>query len=203
MLRGRWESSRGIPGSCPAHFLDQRGPIWNHIKPNVFGERTLSHLSQSILPMAPCHCHTPNTIEHIPKYSPISCPPGRSSQLFSSTLVFSCSPGKSAGKQKPCTAFWWGEITWVPGRFQQNAAAVFDIGKALAESILHWLLTLVLAEPGFILKQLSMNLLGSTSLQLPKHIFTQCSQICYAEKDLSFNYPTQSTTFIGILPKFI
>lgn len=53
--------------------------------------------------------------------------------------------------------------------------------------------------------QMSMDLpmLWSTILQLPKCIFTQCSQICSAEKDLSFNYPTQSTTFIGILPKFI
>lgn len=132
-------------------------------------------------------------------------PLGRSSQLFSLTLLFSYSPGKSLGKQKPRTAFWWGEITLVPGRFQQNAAAVFDIGKAWAESVLHRLLTLILAELGLILKQLSMNLtmLWSTILQLPKCIFTQCSQICYAEKDLSFNYPTQSTTFIGILPKFI
>lgn len=40
--------------------------------------------------------------------------------------------------------------------------------------------------------QMSMNLsmLWSTILQLPKCIFTQCSQISYAEKDLSFNYPT-------------
>lgn len=60
------------------------------------------------------------------------------------------SPGKSLGKHKRCTAFWWGEITSVPGRFQQNAPAVFDTGEAQAESVLHWLLTLLLADLGLI-----------------------------------------------------
>lgn len=87
----------------------------------------------------------------------------------------------------------------------QSATAMFDIGKTRAESVVHWLLTLILAEIGPIPKQLSINLtmLWSTILQLPKCIFTQCSQIFFAEKDLSFNYTTQSTTFVGILPKFI
>lgn len=155
--------------------------------------------------LALCHCHTSNTIKLILKHFSISSPLGKSSQLFSSTLLFSYPPGKSLGKQKPCTAFWWGEITSVPGRFQQNATAVLDIGKARAESFLHWIPAHVLAEMSLILKQLSMysTLLWGTMSQLPKCIFTQCSQMCYAGKDLSFNYPTQATTFIGILPKFI
>lgn len=136
----------------------------------MLGERTIFSFLHSILPLAPCHCHTSNTIiKHIPKHFPDSSPHGRSSQLFSSTLLFSYSPGTSLGKQTPRTAFWWGEITLVPGRFQQNATAVFDIGKARAESISLWILALVLAELGLILKQPSMYLtmLWGTILQLP------------------------------------
>lgn len=93
------ESSRAIPGSCPARFLDQKGPIWNQpfFKLNVLGERAVFSLLQSILPAAPCHCHTSNGIQGITKRSPISFPLGRSSRLFRSALLFSYCPGKNLG----------------------------------------------------------------------------------------------------------
>lgn len=116
----------------------------------MIGERTIFLLSQSILPLTPCPCHASNTAEHIPKYSPIFSPLGRSSQYFSLILLACNSPGKILGKHKQCTDFWWGEITLVPGRFQQNAPAVFDISEAQAESVLHWLLMLLLAHLGLI-----------------------------------------------------
>lgn len=88
--------------------------------------------------------------KHIPTRSPTFSPLGRSSQVFSSTLLACYSPGKSLGKHKWCPAVWWGAITLVPGRFQQNAPAVFGLGKAQAESVLHWLLTLLLDDLGLI-----------------------------------------------------
>lgn len=118
------------------------------LKPNALGERTIFSLSQSILPLTSCHGHTSNPTKHIPKHSPIFSPLGRSSQFFSLTLLACYSPRKILGKQTMHSFLMKWDNT---GSSEISAECPSCVGhSAQAESVLHWLLTLLLADLGLI-----------------------------------------------------